>query len=63
MNMFVSPLHLNITLEKITTEAMILNFDDSFCIPPSEELLLVAMEMISMMLNKKLANRGPVLPT
>lgn len=38
------------------TEAMILNFDDLFCVPPSKELFLVAMEMISIMLKKKLAN-------
>lgn len=36
---------------------MILNFDGLFCIPPHKELLLVAMEMILMMLNKKLVNR------
>lgn len=36
---------------------MILNFDDLFCIPPSKELLLVAMEMISIMLKKETAKQ------
>lgn len=62
MNIFVSLWQLNAMFEKIT-EAMILNFDDLFCIPPSKELLLVAMEMISIMLKKKLANRLLLLPT
>lgn len=46
------------------TEAMILNCGDFFCIPPSKELVWVAMEtMISMMLKKKLVNRLLVPPT
>lgn len=42
---------------------MVLNFDNLFCIPPCKDLLLVAMEMIQMMLNKQLVNRLPVSPT
>lgn len=40
------------------TEARILNFVDLFCILPSKELFLVAMEMMFfIMLKKKLANK------
>lgn len=46
------------------TEAMILNFVDLFCILPSKELFLVAMEMMFfIMLKKKLANKLLVHPT
>lgn len=59
MNVFISPEQF-----KKITEVLILNFDDLFCIPPSKELLLVAMEMmISMILKKKLVNRLLVLST
>lgn len=59
MNVLISPEQF-----KKITEVLILNFDDLFCIPPSKELLLVAMEMmISMILKKKLVNRLLVLST
>jgi hypothetical protein len=48
--------------EKKTTEAMILHFDDLFCIVPCKELLFVAMEIIKIMSGKHLASRPPCLP-